>query len=113
MSTAIADNQVFEIFRTFDAPRALVWKVCTEPEHMKEWFAPKGFTGRAVKMEFRPGGTYLYCLRSPDGHEMWGKCVYREIVPPDKLVYINSFSDEKGGTTRHPMSATWPLEMLT
>lgn len=48
-----------------------------------------------------------------NGQEMWGKWVFREITPPRKLVYINSFSDEKGGLTRHPMSPTWPLEMLT
>ena len=41
---------------------------------------------------------------------MWGKFVYREIVPPEKLVFINSFSDEKGGMTRHPMAPTWPLK---
>ncbi len=44
---------------------------------------------------------------------MWGKFVYREIVPPERMVFINSFSDEKGGLTRHPLSPTWPLEMLT
>lgn len=43
---------------------------------------------------------------------MWGKFVYREIVAPEKLIFINSFSNEKGNLTRHPMSATWPLEVL-
>ena len=54
-----------------------------------------------------------YCLRMPDGNEMWGRFVYREILPPEKLVFVNSFSDEKGGITVHPMSPTWPREMLT
>ena len=44
---------------------------------------------------------------------MWGKFVYREIAPPERMVFINSFSDEAGGITRHPMSPTWPLEMLS
>jgi uncharacterized protein YndB with AHSA1/START domain len=44
--------------------------------------------------------------------EMWGRQVFREIVPDEKLVYVQSFSDKDGGITRHPMSATWPLEML-
>jgi uncharacterized protein YndB with AHSA1/START domain len=44
---------------------------------------------------------------------MWGKFVYREITPQEKLVFINSFSDEKGGVSRHPMAPTWPLEMLS
>jgi uncharacterized protein YndB with AHSA1/START domain len=43
---------------------------------------------------------------------MWGKFVYRQIDPPKKLVFVVSFSDPQGGTTRHPMSATWPLEVL-
>lgn len=103
----------FVISRVFDAPRELVWKACTEPEHMKHWWGPKGFTVRVAKMDFRPGGGYHYCLRSPDGHDMWGKFVYREIVAPERIVFVNSFSDEKGGLTRHPMSPTWPLEMLS
>jgi uncharacterized protein YndB with AHSA1/START domain len=44
---------------------------------------------------------------------MWGKFVYREITPPQRLVFINSFSDEAGGLTRHPLSPAWPLQMLS
>ena len=44
---------------------------------------------------------------------MWGKFVYREIVAPERIVLVSSFSDEAGGITRHPMSSTWPLEMLS
>jgi uncharacterized protein YndB with AHSA1/START domain len=108
----INDND-FVISRVFDAPRELVWKAFTDPEHMKHWWGPKGFTVRAANMDFRPGGSYHYCMRSPDGHDMWGKFVYREIVPPERMVFINSFSDEAGGLTRHPMSPTWPLETLS
>jgi uncharacterized protein YndB with AHSA1/START domain len=103
----------FVISRVFDAPRDLVWKVFTDPGHMKNWWGPKGFAVRFSKMDFRPGGSYLYGMRSPEGHDMWGKFVYREIVAPERIVLINSFSDEKGGLTRHPMSPTWPLEMLS
>ena len=103
----------FIISRTFDAPRELVWKAFTEPARMKEWWGPKGCTVIASKMDLRPGGTYHYGMRMPDGKEMWGKFVYREIVAPERLVFVNSFSDENGGLTRHPMSPTWPLEMLS
>ena len=106
-------KQEFVISRTFDAPRELVWKAFTEPERMKQWWGPKGFTVKVSRMDLRPGGTYHYCLIAPDGKEMWGRMVYREIVPPERLVFINSFSDEKGGITRHPMSPTWPLELLS
>src|SRR5712691_9215682 len=107
------NSEAFVITRVFDAPRELVWKACTEPERMMHWWGPKGFSVRVAKMDFRPGGVYHYCLRSPDGHDMWGKFVYREIAAPERIVFVNSFSDEKGGLTRHPMSPNWPLEMLS
>jgi uncharacterized protein YndB with AHSA1/START domain len=115
MSTTEAPNlQEFIIDRTLDAPRELVWKALTEPGRMQQWFAPKGFSSQVLKHEFHPGGTYHYCMSSDDGkNQMWGKVVYREIAAPERLVYLNSFSDEKGEATRHPLSATWPLEMLT
>jgi uncharacterized protein YndB with AHSA1/START domain len=102
----------FVITRVFDVPRELVWKAWTERERLMQWFGPKGFTVPVTKMDFRPGGSFHYCMRSPDGHEMWGKFVYREIVVPERIVLVNSFSDAQGGLTRHPMSPTWPLEML-
>ena len=109
----MADNKDFVISRVLDAPRELVWKVFSEPERMKEWWGPKGFTVIASKMDFRPGGIYHYGMQAPNGAAMWGKFVYREIVPPERMVFINSFSDGDGGVTRHPMSPSWPLEMLS
>jgi uncharacterized glyoxalase superfamily protein PhnB/uncharacterized protein YndB with AHSA1/START domain len=103
----------FVISRVFDAPRELVWKCFTEAERMKQWWGPKGFKVLASKMDLRPGGTYHYGMKAPDGTPMWGKMVYREIVPQQKLVFINSFSDEAGGTSRHPMAPTWPLQTLS
>ncbi len=108
-----ASSKDFVISRVFDAPRDLLWKCFTEPERMKQWWGPKGVKVVKAKMDLRPGGTYHYGMETPDGKVMWGKFVYREIVPPSKLVFINSFSDEDGGLTRHPMSASWPLEMLS
>jgi uncharacterized protein YndB with AHSA1/START domain len=64
-------------------------------------------------MDLRPGGTYHYGLKAPNGSPMWGKFVFREIVAPERMVFINSFSDEAGGTSRHPGHMSWPLEMLT
>ena len=101
----------FVMSRVFDAPRALLWQSFTDPERMKHWWGPKGFTVLAAKMDLRVGGTYHYGMKAPNGSTMWGLFKYREIVPQQKLVFINSFSDEKGGVTRHPGSATWPLTM--
>jgi uncharacterized protein YndB with AHSA1/START domain len=103
----------FVISREFDAPRELVWRAWTEREHVARWLGPKGFKIEIHQFELRPGGMNHYRMISPDGHEMWGRAVYREIVPPTRLVWINSFSDKDGGITTHPMSPTWPREMLT
>ena len=103
----------FVISRVFDAPRDLVWRSFTEPERMKQWWGPKGFKVFYVKMDLRVGGTYHYGMEAPDGKAMWGKFVFREVVPPERMVFINSFSDEAGGTTRHPGHMNWPLEMLS
>jgi len=103
----------FVISQVFTAPRQRVWQAWTEAERLMQWFGPKGVTIPVAQMELRPGGVFHFCMRSPDGKEMWGKFVYREIAPPEKIVLVNSFSDEHGGLTRHPFIATWPLEMLS
>ena len=108
----LTGTEEFVITRLFDAPRELVWRVHTEPEHMAHWWGPKGFTMLSLRMDFRPGGMFHYGMQSPDGHTMWGKLVYREIDAPERLSFVVSFSDEHGGTTRHPMSDTWPREVL-
>lgn len=111
--TATETQKDFVISRVLEAPRDLVWKVHTDCEHLKHWWGPKGFKVTACKLDLRPGGFFLYCLRGFDGPEMWGKFTYRDVVAPERLVFIVTFSDAKGGVTRHPMSPTWPLEMLS
>src|ERR1700729_2323586 len=113
MTTAETKSTDFIISRVFDAPRELVWKAFTDPEHMKEWWGPKGSVIVASKMDFRVGGTYHGAMREPASNVMWAKFVYREIVAPERLVWEHSFSDEAGGLTRHPLSPTWPLKLLT
>ncbi|MEM3087243.1 MAG: SRPBCC family protein [Halobacteria archaeon] len=103
----------FAITRTLDASRDLVWKAFTESERMAKWWGPKGFVVRVSKMDLRPGGTYHFCLSGPNNTEMWGRFVFREIVKLERLVYISSFSDEKGGVTRPPFSEPWPPEILS
>jgi len=103
----------FEIARVFDAPRERVWQAWTEAERLKQWWGPKGFVVTRCKIDLRPGGMMHYCLRTPNGHDMWGKFAYREILKPERLVFVNSFSDPQGGVTRHPGHASWPLEMLS
>jgi uncharacterized protein YndB with AHSA1/START domain len=113
MTTGATQSKDFVLSRVFDAPRDLLLKCFTDPERMKHWWGPKGVKVTASKMDLRVGGTYHYGMQTPDGKVMWGKFAYREIVPPEKLVFINSFSDEKGGITRHPLSPSWPLQLLS
>lgn len=113
MPAADGTSKPFAISRTFDVSRDTLWKCFTDPERMRLWWGPKGVTIIAAKMDLRPGGAYHYGMRTPDGKEMWGKFVYREITPPERLVFVNSFSDEKGSLTRHPLAPSWPIEMLS
>jgi uncharacterized protein YndB with AHSA1/START domain len=112
-TTAETKSKDFVMSRVFDAPRALLWQCFTDPDRMKQWWGPKGFTVLSSKMDLRVGGSYHYGMAAPNGAVMWGLFKYREIVPQEKLVFVNSFSDEAGGVTRHPGSATWPLYMLS
>ena len=112
-SSGAASGSEFVISRTFSAPREAVFAAFTDPERMKQWWDPKGVKIGTSKMDLRPGGTYHYSMVTPDGKEMWGRQVYREIVAPERIVLVNSFSDAKGGLTRHPLAPTWPLQMLS
>ncbi len=109
---ASADT-VFTYERTFKAPRDLVWKALTTEEHMRQWWGPKGMTMLKSTLDLRPGGTYHYGMAAADGTEMWGMLHYREIVPPRRLVFIVNFSNANGDVVRHPLSATWPLHVLS
>jgi uncharacterized protein YndB with AHSA1/START domain len=106
------DPREFVISRIFDAPRELVWKAFTEVEHLKHWWGPKGFKMLSCRLDLRPGGVFHYGMRAPSGAEMWGKWVFREIVKPERLTIVISFSDKDGGQTRHPFAPGWPVEML-
>jgi uncharacterized protein YndB with AHSA1/START domain len=103
----------FVVARVYDAPRERVWQAWTEPERLKQWWSPPNFTTHTCKVDLRPGGMFLYGMRAPDGTEVWGRFIYREIVAPEKLVFIVSFSDAQGGRTRHPWSEHWPLDILS
>lgn len=92
------EKHVFQMERVFDAPRELVFKAYSDPEYLKQWWGPKGWTLPVSNMDFRPGGTWHYCMRGPGGEESWGKAVYREIVAPERIVYSDYFSDAEGNT---------------
>lgn len=112
VAKALFGGEEFVLSRTFDAPKDLVWEVYTKAEHLKHWWGPKGFTMKTTNLDLRPGGTFHYEMTGPNGMVMWGKFVYRDVAPTDRIIFVNSFSNEKGETVRHPMAPNWPLEML-
>lgn len=109
----MVETAPFTISRDLKAPRALVWQVQTEAQHIANWWSPEGFRTIHSDMDFRVGGTYHYGNEGPGGVQFWGLQTFREIVPQERIVLIQSFSDKDGKLTRHPMSAEWPLEMLS
>ena len=107
----IAGTEVV-IERLFHAPRDLVWQAWTEPERLMQWWGPSDFTMTVVKLDLRPGGIFHYGMRSLDGRETWGRFSYVDVDAPEKLIFINSFTDESGAITRSPQNKTWPLEVF-
>jgi uncharacterized protein YndB with AHSA1/START domain len=87
------EDRVLVLTREFDAPRELVFKAWSAPEHLANWFGPTDFTLPFCQIDFRVGGNYRLCMRSPDGKEYWVHGVYREILEPERL----SFTWERDG----------------
>lgn len=97
------EGQDLVMERVFDAPQKLVFEMFAESDHLERWWGPQGWQTENRTFEFKPDGVWHYCMRCTDesqgeffGHESWGKAVYHEIVVPQKIVYTDSFSDEKG-----------------
>lgn len=104
----------FVITRSFAASRERLWRAWTDPAQMAQWLGPKGTTGTTLAADVRPGGLLHWRMDGADGSAMWGRAVYREVSAPERLVYVQSFSDEAGGIARAPFfEGRWPLEMLT
>jgi uncharacterized protein YndB with AHSA1/START domain len=108
-----ASGPEFTISREFSASREQLWRAWTDTEELTQWWGPKGFTVTNATLDLRPGGVFHYCLRGPDGREMWGRFIFREIVEPERLVYLSSFSDSQAHQTRAPFSELFPLELLS
>lgn len=97
MSSAIAvKNHDLEIERFIDAPRDLLFEVWSQPKHIVNWWGPSDFTLPFCKIDFRVGGKYRFCMRSPEGEEHWVTGVYREISEPDKIVFTWVREDTSG-----------------
>jgi uncharacterized protein YndB with AHSA1/START domain len=84
------------ITRVFAAPRTLVFDCWSHPTHLAHWSGPSGFTTPHHAMDFRIGGSYRACLRSPDGVDHWVRGTYIEILRPQRLVLTHTWEDGQG-----------------
>ena len=103
--------------RTINAPRDLVWKVWTEPEHITQWWGPNGFTNTTYEMDVKPGGAWTHVMHGPDGRDYQNKIVYIEVVKPERIVYDHVSSppfrvtvtfDDVNGKTKMTMRMVFP-----
>ena len=72
--------------RVFDAPRDLVWRAWSEPEHLRAWWGPKGFSDTIHAFEFRPGGAWRHTMHGPDGKDYANEAAFVDIVAPERIV---------------------------
>ncbi|HEY1172435.1 MAG TPA: SRPBCC domain-containing protein [Verrucomicrobiae bacterium] len=109
-----APNHV-HITRLFDAPREFVFRAWSDTAHLSRWFAPNGCTIQFKRLEFRAGGSFHSCIRTPDGYECWCVGDYREITPNERIVYTMAIADERGqriDPSTKGMDPTWPAETV-
>lgn len=106
-------GQELIITRDFDAPPALMFEVWSDCKHLKHWWGPKEWPMHECEMDFREGGSWLYCLRGPNEEdESWGKAIYNEIEKPTKIVYRDYFADSKGTINESLPGSKTVLEFL-
>lgn len=110
--TAVED---IVITRTYDAPRSLVFRAWTDPQWVMKWWGPEHFTSPSAVIDLRVGGKYVFCMRAPDGTDLYSCGIFQEIDPPSRLVMTDSFSDAGGNVvspTAYGMSPDIPDEFL-
>ena len=93
--TTPSDREVV-LTRVFDAPRHLVFDAFCQPELLKRWFGPRGWSLVVCEVDLKVGGGFRFVLRGPDGKDMGMRGVYREIVRPERTVHMESFDDFPG-----------------
>ena len=85
-----ADRELV-LTRLINAPREKVYRAWTDPELLKQWFAPKPYTTPVAELDVRSGGANLIVMRGPDGKDMPNRGVYLEVVPNERLVSTDAF----------------------
>jgi uncharacterized protein YndB with AHSA1/START domain len=113
------EDNVLLISKVFDAPRELVYKAWTDTELIKQWWGPEGFTSPSIKIDLKVGGKYVFAMHGPTGSEwdkdMYSAGVFKEIIPNQKLILTDYFSDENGeklDPSEYGQDPNFPSEML-
>jgi uncharacterized protein YndB with AHSA1/START domain len=118
VSSTTAQHEL-QITRVFDAPRELVWKVMTDPEHMKHWCGPRQFAAQHIENDRRPGGKWRLCLHTDgfdigDGElkkfDLWQGGENLEVVEPERLVYTFKWDQNPGLSSNVETVVTITLE---
>src|SRR5580698_7671669 len=86
-TTSNAADREIRISRVLNAPIELVWEVWTDPEHIKNWWGPNGFTNTITKMDIKPGGEWNLVMHGPDGTDYKNKSVFKEVIDREKIVF--------------------------
>lgn len=106
-ATNPTDEPVITFVRDFDAPRERVFKAWTEPEQLKQWWGPEGFTVPRCEVDLRPGGAWRIDMQGPDGTIYPNKGIYLEVIVPEKLVTTDDVDvDETAWGDTPPPSST-------
>ncbi len=82
--------------RRFAGERDLIWAMWTQARHLRQWWGPQGFTMPICRVDFRPGGSWLYCMEDPQGNRFCGKMTYGDIDAPRGFTSVDVFTDEAG-----------------
>ena len=106
--SVVREERTIRMSRIFDAPRELVWKICTDPQLVPKWWGPRYLTTFVDKMDLRVGGTWRYIQRDPNGQEHAFNGVYKEVTPPERLTYTFEYEPMAG----HISTETVILEEL-
>ena len=107
-SMAESKDRELVFTRVFDAPRELVWKAWTEPEHVSQWWGPRGFSTTIHDMDLRPGGIWRQTMHGPDGTNYPSKHVFIEVVKHERISY--TLTGGKEGDPVHQLEQTWTFE---
>ena len=91
-------NLTLNLSRTFDAPRDRVFRAWTDPRLLEKWWGPPGFTCPSAQVDLRVGGAYRLAMTPPQGQTFYLAGTFREVTPPERLVYTWQWEDDAEGT---------------